>query len=106
MPRRRRGRLLIIAAIGLLVVVACGPSDPSETGIVISIDSPGLGRVDSFELLTPDGRTLSFDSSETQFRSEFPISHLSEHQLLSDPIEVTYREDGERLVVIKLDDGG
>ena len=29
-----------------LVVVACGPSSPQETGVVLSVDSPALGQVD------------------------------------------------------------
>lgn len=74
------------------------------TGIITSLDSPSLGRVDGFELLTPDGQKLSFDTTELPAQPEFPIAHLAEHQVLSDPIEVTYLADGERLIVTRLDD--
>ena len=49
-----------------------------ETGIVVRIDSPALGRVHSFELLTPDSRMLTFDTTELRAQADFPISHLGE----------------------------
>jgi hypothetical protein len=103
-PRLRSGSLLAIAAVALVTLVACEPTLQQETGIVVGVDSPALGRVDTFELLTTDGERVVFDSSELAFRSEFPVSHLSEHQVLSDPITVTYKTDGDRLVVTQLDD--
>jgi hypothetical protein len=75
-----------------------------QLGVVIDIDSPALGRVDSFELLTPDGERLTFDTSELEFRSEFPAPHLAEHRVIGDRIVVTYKRDEDRLVVTQLDD--
>ena len=60
--------------------------------------------MDGFELLTTAGDIVTFDTSELRFRPEFPAAHLSEHQVLGDPIEVTYRTEGDRLVVTQLDD--
>lgn len=103
---RARGALLSVVGATLVLgsTVACEPTLQQEAGVVLSVDSPVLGRVDSFELLTPDGETLLFDTSDLRFRSEFPASHLSEHRLLGDRIVVTYRQDGARLVVTQLDD--
>ena len=89
----------------MALLVACAGTLQQETGIVISVDSPAFGRVDGFELLTPDGRTVAFDTTELAFRPEFPAPHLNEHRLLADPIVVTYRTDGDRQVVTQLDDG-
>jgi hypothetical protein len=94
------GLALLAGALGL----GCQPTLEQQVGIVYSVDSPALGRVDSFELLTRDGRVLRFETAELRFRPEFPASHLSEHQILGDPIEVTYRRDADRLVVTQLDD--
>jgi hypothetical protein len=94
-------------AAGVLVagiVAGCQPTLEQQVGIVYSVDSPSLGRVDSFELLTPEGEILTFDTSGLRFRPEFPAAHLSEHQVLGDPIEVTFRSEGERRVVTQLDD--
>lgn len=108
-PARGVGRLRLVAAAiialaAVMTVVACEPTLEQATGIVTSVDSPALGRVDGFELLTPDGERLRFDTRELTFRPEFPAAHIGEHQRLSEPIEVTYRRDGDRLLVTSLDD--
>lgn len=95
---------VLLAVLVAFVAVACEPTLRQETGIVLSVDSPALGRVDSFRLLTPEGETLTFDTTELAFRREFPAPHLSEHMLLGDRIVVTYRQDGDRLMVTQLDD--
>ena len=102
--RRRPARLLALLVTGALMVGACQPTLQQETGIVIEVDSPGLGRVDSFELLTLDGQRLVFDTTELEFRADFPAPHLAEHKVIGDHIVVTYKTDGDRLVVTQLDD--
>ncbi len=100
-----RGPLLWgFVALASAVVVACEPTLQQETGVVIEVDSPALGRVDSFVLLTGEGERLTFDTSELEFRSEFPAPHLNEHRVIGDRIEVTYKTEGERRVVTQLDD--
>jgi hypothetical protein len=95
----------LLAAVALAVTMACQPTLERATGIVYSVDSPALGRVDSFELLDREGLIRVFDTTGLRFRQEFPAAHLSEHQVLGDPIVVTYRTEGDRLVVTQLDDG-
>ena len=104
-----RVRLLAftVALAGLaFVLAACEPTLQQATGVVIDIDSPALGRVDSFTLLTTKGERLEFDSADLRFRPEFPAAHLSEHRVVGDAIVVTYRRDGQQLVVTQLDDAG
>lgn len=96
--------LAILAAAAIAILPACQPTLEQATGIVLSVDSPALGRVDSFELLTEDGAVLEFDTSDLPFRPEFPAPHLAEHQVLGDRIVVTYRTEADRLVVTQLDD--
>jgi hypothetical protein len=109
--RTRLGLGLAAVTTMVLLVAACtteqAPTAETQhaTGIVVSLESPALGRVDSFELLTPDGETLAFDTSGTTFDPGFPVSHLSEHQLISEPVAVTYRSEDGVLVVTKLEDG-
>ena len=98
------GRLTTLAAGTILLVAACQPMLQQETGIVLSVDSPTLGQVDSFELLTAEGEIVTFDTSELRFRREFPAPHLSEHQMLGDRIVVTYKAEGDLLLVTQLDD--
>ena len=104
---RRRLRVAVLPLSVMLaaaVLVGCEPTLQQETGVVIEVESPALGRVDSFVLATGDGERLTFDTSELEFRSEFPASHLGEHKVIGDVIEVTYKTDGDRLVVTQLDD--
>jgi hypothetical protein len=108
-PAGRGGFAILTASLAFLLT-ACGliagaPSQLQETGVVVSIDSPALGQVDGFELLTEEGTVLVFDTTELQFDPDFPASHVTEHQVLGDPVRVTYRIDGDRLVVSHLEDG-
>ncbi len=98
--------LLLLASLVLPLLAACEPALRQEVGIVVGVESPGLGRVDSFQLLTRAGERLTFETSSLQFRSEFPASHLAEHQVIGDLIVVTYRQEGDRLIVTQLDDRG
>ena len=86
------------------VVVACEPTLQQAEGVVLEVESPALGQVDSFVLLDSEGERLTFDTTELEFRSEFPASHLTEHKVIGDVIEVTYKTDGGRLIVTQLDD--
>jgi hypothetical protein len=107
--RGSAGRLLgaiLAAVITLPLALGCQPTLRQETGIVVEVESPALGRVDSFRLLTTEGQMLTFDTRSLTFRPEFPAAHLIEHQVIGDLIVVTYRQDGQRLVVTQLDDAG
>jgi hypothetical protein len=101
-------RRVLSLSVGALLLagltVACEPTLRQQSGVVVDVDSPALGRVDTFQLLTPEGEILEFDTTEMEFRAEFPASHLNEHKVLGDRIEVTFRLDGERRVVTQLDD--
>ncbi len=102
--RTQAARSASLALVVAVAVLGCQPTLEQQTGVVIDVDSPALGRVDRFELLTPAGERLIFDATELEFRSEFPAPHLAEHRVIGDNIVVTYRTDGDRLVVTQLDD--
>lgn len=96
--------LSLVALLGAAAAIGCEPTLQQETGVVIYVEAPSLGRVDSFELLTNTGERLTFDTTELEFRPEFPAPHLAEHRVIGDHIVVTYKTDGERLVATQLDD--
>ena len=101
---RASSRWLVVSLA--IALVGCGQPLESEAGLVVSVDSPSLGQVDAFELRTDDGEVLTFDTTEMEFRPEFPAAHVAEHQRMAEPLRVTYRRDGERLLVIRLADEG
>jgi hypothetical protein len=96
--------LSLVTLLGAAAVIGCEPTLQQETGVVIHVEAPSLGRVDSFELLTSTGERLIFDTTELEFRPEFPAPHLAEHRIIGDDIVVTYKADGERLIATQLDD--
>jgi hypothetical protein len=104
--RSARAALVVLglALVTAVVAVGCEPALQTDSGIVTSVDSPSIGVVDGFELQARDGRRLVFDTSGLAFHPEFPPTHLIEHQALAQPITVTYRTEGDRLVVVRLDD--
>jgi hypothetical protein len=107
----RRGGLArafaaVLVASLAFVLAACGQALESEAGLVVTVDSPTFGRVDGFELRTDEGEIVAFDTTEMEFRPEFPAAHLADHQRMAEPVRVTYRRDGDRRIVVRLADEG
>ena len=84
-----------------------GSSDlPTVEGVIVGVDSAGLGDVRGFTLRQVGGETLDFRLGELENGTEFPPGHLAEHQATAQPVRVWYRtEDGERYAV-RLEDAG
>jgi hypothetical protein len=79
-------------------------SSPVE-GVVISVDSEGLGQVRGFTL-RPMSNPFSFVFvlGPLENPTDFPLGHLVEHQASSQPVRAYFRvENGER-VVYRLED--
>jgi hypothetical protein len=98
---------LIAAALvtASTALAACEPPLETETGLVIAVDAASLTDIRGFTLHTPDGRTIAFATDRVAFdQAGFPPQHLREHMAGADPVRVTYRVDGGRNVVIRLED--
>jgi hypothetical protein len=107
---------LLLAALAAVALTACqgqpstGPSvTPDVTspvdGIVLSVDSAGLGDVRGFTL-RPNGSETGFGFvlGDLENAAEFSPSHLAEHQASSTPIRVYFRVEGGERVVYRLED--
>ena len=112
-PRNRlspRGvALAVLAVVALLVpaiyLVARANAPEQATGFVLDVRTrPSLG-VDSFDLLAGDGRTLTFQVGELDVSDGFDAGHLVTHKVTLQPVIVSYRHDGARLVAVRLADG-
>lgn len=78
------------------MLAACGgdeeppdrtPEAPRElTGVILSIDSEGLGRINSFELKEGDDTYDIFIDPEVDYG--FNIGHLNEHLSSGQPVRV------------------
>ena len=114
---RRTGLVfaLILALVAGLVAAAAilgrGPASgrpdnlPTVDGIVVSVDSAGLGNVRGFRLRTADGRTLSFGLADLRDGAQFPPGHLTEHLATSSPVRVWYQGSDDQLQALWLEDG-
>lgn len=73
-------------------------------GIVLHVDSPSLGKVTDFTLLTDDNAQVVFKVGVIDDGAAFPAAHLTEHMASSQPVLVYFRANGADLVVYRLED--
>jgi hypothetical protein len=100
--------LLLIAGLSAPVACACTPlpsvpPSPIE-GVVVAVDSAGIGQVKTFTLRLTDGTTIALTLGNLENASQFSPSHLNEHQATSRPILAFYRLEDGKPVVYRLED--
>lgn len=105
------GRALAQCLFALLVgfgLVACAAEERrTAEGLVVDVVSTSPAGVQSFTLRTPTGEVLRFSIGQLDLANGgFPPSHLREHQTLAEPVRVTYQQEGDRLVAVRLEDAG
>ena len=84
------------------------PTDaPSMVGVIVGVDAQDLADVRAFTLRRGDDNQLvEFELGELRNGTSFPPGHLAEHQVTAEPVRVFYREDGETLFALWVDDAG
>ncbi|HET9851469.1 MAG TPA: hypothetical protein VFP56_03065 [Candidatus Limnocylindrales bacterium] len=119
--RRALGSLLVLAlvVVGLFGVgmwqalriggdpqpASAAPYPPSPVeGVVVAVNSSGLGNVSGFAIRISGGTTLSFALGALENATEFSPSHVAEHMATSEPVRVFFRLDGTRAVAYRLED--
>jgi hypothetical protein len=116
-PRTRNLFALVFVAVvavtgaGAILLGSASLRDPGApanatavVGVIVSVQSEGLGRVKGFTLRTTDQGSLAFVIGDLENGSEFPPGHLVEHQATAGPIRVWYRTEGGTKVAIRLED--
>ena len=83
-----------------------GPATDSVEGVIVGVDSAGLGDVRGFTLRQTGGETLEFLLGELENQTEFPPGHLAEHQATAEPVRVWYRMEGPERFAVRLEDAG
>ena len=107
--------VLVVGAFYVYLIYAmstCGctplptfPASPAD-GVVVGVDSAGLGDVRSFNLRLANGGIVSLQLGTLENATEFSPSHLAEHLATSSPVRAYFRisADGYRAVVYRLED--
>jgi hypothetical protein len=78
---------------------------PSESGVVVAVQSASATEVTGFTLRTRDGRVLQFAIGRLDtVAPAFPAVHLREHLVTLVPVRVWYEQAGDRRVARRLVD--
>ena len=100
----------LVLTCALLALEGCGgaseesaESHRSFTGMVTSVEARSLLEFESITVAGESGVVLDFHAGGRQF-GEFTPAHVREHMLLGDPVEVTYRQSGDVLLIVSLQD--
>ena len=101
--------MLLILALMLAGVAACGEPAPSvsETGPlqirgrILEVVARNVTEVETLRLLGEDDQVYRFTSEGFV---GFTASHLLNHQLLGQPVTVSYVRKGEELVAVAITD--
>jgi hypothetical protein len=114
--RRFLPTLLVLAVLGVVGYVGFraatqepaatpGALPPSPiTGVVIAVDSQGLGQVRAFAIKLPDGSAFDLALGPLENATEFSPAHLSEHMATSEPIRAYYRIEAGVPTVYRVED--
>ncbi len=110
-------RLTLTFAVGLAVAACAGsgsqapsiaasaavPASPAE-GVVVHVDSTGLGNVTGFTMRLPGGATLALTLGTLENATQFAPGHLAEHQATSSPVRAWFVANGGVLTLYRLED--
>ena len=105
-PTRLERRAAVLAAVvlALLSAMACETSGGVEgtvTGHVVDVSAKSLLEIDVLTIEDDEGKEWSF--SGRGYRGVSP-SHLRQHMLQVFQVVVTYREEGDELIIREIRD--
>ena len=85
----------------LLLLAGCGNGEQSVQGIITEVQPRSLTEVATLTVRDDAGRLWTF---ETAGALGFTPSHLREHMLTGQPVNVDYEDEGERLLAVRVTD--
>jgi hypothetical protein len=111
--RQLAAAVLVLAAFAMgLAVAACGttrspaPSLPASPidGVVVHVDSTGLGNVTSFTLRVAGGATVVLSLGTLENATQFAPGHLAEHETTGLPVRAWFVVSSGVPIVYRLED--
>lgn len=110
-PLRLASIVVVLLAAGCRQPIAASPPPPTPglaspvEGVVTSVDAAGLVDVRAFTLRpTNSPFSFGFVLGTLENPTEFPPSHLAEHQATSQPVRVFFRSENGVHTVYRLED--
>ena len=110
-PRRKLTpiRLVALGAIvsGFVLVLLTGyvlvsrSGEQRARGVVTEVVARDIGHAESITLRTDDGRQLRFMVAQDELKTP---GHLREHMTYGMPLIVYYRQEGNTLVTVRMED--
>ena len=101
--------VLTVAVALALVVSGCANSGAATgqaaqrqlRGQIVEVISRNISKVETLRVRDDQGKVLTF---ATEGYVGFTPSHLREHQLFGQPVLVTYIQQGDRLIAVRITD--
>jgi hypothetical protein len=103
------GRLVALGVIaaGLLLLLWTGfvlagrSSEQRVRGVVTQVTARDIGHAETITLRAEDGRVYQFKVAPDELKTP---GHLREHMTYGAPLIVYYRQEGDTLVTVRLED--
>ena len=89
------------AATVLLAGAGCARTETVH-GLIVDVQSDGVLELRSMDLIDDGGARWKFEGSGTF--GHFSPSHLRQHMLAGERVQVAFRREAGRLVIVGLDD--
>jgi len=107
--------LVFVAAVALTSCSLGGTASPSQPvspsfpgspidGVVVAVDSAGLGNVHGFMLRIPGGATIQLTLGALENAAQFAPGHLAEHEASGTPVRVSFVVSGGVPTVYRIED--
>ncbi len=77
------------------------PPPPTARGVLVDVQILDIGHARSFTLRSSDGRERNFEVDPSV---DMTPGHMREHMAFGEPVSVTYRRDGTRLIATQVAD--
>jgi hypothetical protein len=71
---------------------------------VVEVQATSLSDVRGFSIRTVDGRTIDFRMGNIENAAQFAPGHLAEHKVSLVPVRVTYVQEADGPVAVRLED--
>ena len=91
----------LILALALLFLLSCGDKLSEVEGLVTGVEPRSAVEVERFTIEDEEGNVYTFT---TEGFIGFTTSHFREHMMLAEPVRVHYKQDGETLIAMLIED--